>query len=156
MPQGDFERLDPTDNPVGWTWTQYGNVTTRQEPSGNHYLYIGQELKGRTLQAFARIVLDRAWKRIVVSARLRVRNLVVSLNGLTAGVITRIMDKNDKLIAYAPQLGLKQDCDWTPFSAAFDLPAGADHLNIEVSNIGADGDFSADDLSFVPETKSAW
>ena len=61
------------------------------------------------------------------------------------------MDKNDKLIAYAPKLALKQNCDWKPFSAVFDLPAGADHLNIEVSNIGTDGDFGADDISFVPE-----
>ena len=150
FPQGDFDHCDPADTPLGWQWTRYGNVSVVQEAGGNRYLHIGRELKDRTVQAFAHLPLKPDWKRMRVSARLKVKNLVRSANGLTASVIVRVEGKDNKMLGYAAKLALTQDTDWVRQEAEFVLPAGADHLDIEVSSIGTDGEFSADDIAFVP------
>lgn len=151
FPEGGFERLDPVGSPIGWDWTPYGNVSLAEEPSGNHYLRIAHELADRTVQAHARLPLDPTWKSLKVSARLKVSKLQMgSAPNLTAAVVLRFMDKANKLLSYAPSLALTKDTGWTTLTETFSVPIGADHLDIEVSNIGQGGDFGADDLVFVP------
>jgi len=154
FPEGGFEQLDPVGNPTGWTWTPYGNVSLAQEPSGNHYLCITHELADRTVQAHARLPLNPAWKTLQASARMKVSKLEMGpAPNLTAAAVLRFMDKDGKLLGYAPSLTLTKDTDWTTVTRTFDVPAGADHLDIEVSNIGKAGDFGMDDLVFVPNPK---
>ena len=84
-------------------------------------------------------------------AYLKVKGLKVGRDNHTVSVILRIRDKENKLIAYAPALSLLKDADWKTLMQTFDLPSNADHILIEVSNIGLGGDLWADDLVFVPE-----
>ncbi|MBC7526921.1 MAG: hypothetical protein H7308_05165 [Chthonomonadaceae bacterium] len=84
-------------------------------------------------------------------ARLKVKGLKVGRDNHTVSVILRIRDRENKLIAYAPALSLLKDADWKTLMQTFDLPSNADHILIEVSNIGLGGDFWADDLVFVSE-----
>ena len=149
--QGDFEASDPGGAALGWTWIPFGNVSVAQESDGNHYLRITHEQKDRTLQAFARLPLDASWKALTVSCRMKVSGLQVGpLPNLTAALVLRSMDKDDKLLKYAPSLSLSHDTGWTELHETFALPPGADHLNIEASNIGAAGDMGADDIVFRP------
>lgn len=151
FPEGSFERLDPVGDPTGWNWTPYGNVSLAHEPNGNHFLRITHELPDRTVQAHARLPLDPAWKMLTASARMKVSGLQMGpAPNLTAAVVLRFMDKDGKLLGYAPSLTLIKDTDWTTVTRTFNIPAGADHLDIEVSNIGKGGDFGTDDLTFVP------
>ena len=151
FPEGSFEQLDPVGNPTGWSWTPYGNVSLAQEPNGNHFLRITHELADRTVQAHARLPLDPAWKTLTASARMKVSGLRMGpAPNLTAAVVLRFMDKDGKLLGYAPSLTLNKDTDWITVTRTFAVPAGTDHLDIEVSNIGKGGDFGADDLIFVP------
>lgn len=154
FPEGTFDRLDPVGTPTGWNWTPYGNVSLAQEPNGNHFLRITHELADRTVQAHARLPLDPVWKTLKASARMKVSGLQMGpAPNLTAAVVLRFMDKDGKLLGYAPSLTLTKDMDWTTITRTFDVPVGTDHLDIEVSNIGKGGDFGTDELIFVPNPK---
>ncbi len=150
LPHGDFEHLDLAGAPIGWYWTPFGNVSLQADEKGNHTLHIDHKQADRALQAISRMDLNPAWKRIRVSARMRGSQIVPGASGLAAQLVTRVADASDKMLGYGPTLALKADSDWTTMTEEFDLPAGADHLNIEVGNLGTGGDLWIDDIAYVP------
>jgi hypothetical protein len=151
FPYGDMEALDPVGVLLGWEWTRFGNVSLVQEAAGNHYLRITHEQKDPTLQACACFTLNPRWKALEVSCRMKVFGLKMgNALFLTASVVLRWKDKDDKLLSYAPSLTLTHDTDWTTLHEILVVPPSAAHLDIEAANIGDAGEMGFDDVVFRP------
>jgi hypothetical protein len=152
LPNGNFEDLNG-DALLNWRMPGGDKVKLAAE-AGNHYIVITPKETPFDPRIFANLPLEATWKTMRISARLKGVSLKPGKEAWQkATIIVRIMDKDNKELGYAPAPSLDGDTDWKIVTTEFSLPTGADHLAIEVAHFGSAGEFSIDDISFVPNAK---
>ncbi len=152
LPNGSFEDVNGG-LPLNWRMPGGDKVKVVEE-AGNHYIVISQKETPFDPRIFATLPVEMTWKTMRISARLKGVGLKPGKEAWQkATILVRILDKDNKELGYAPAPSLDADTDWKTVTTEFSLPAGADHLAIEVAHFGSAGDFSIDDVSFVPDPK---
>ncbi len=151
LPNGDFETFGSRSDPVGWEMRPTNTKILLE--NGNHYLASEPVSPDELPWASTRAEIKTEWKRLRVTARMRVRRLKPGKESWqTARIGMRYEDKNGKLLGYAAAPEVHADIEWTTLSAESDIPEGTDHVVLDAGNFGDVGDVSFDDIQLQPIT----
>ena len=153
LPNGNFEKIDSSGNPIGW---KMAPPNTHIEAEGaNHYLVVEPKSNNAMVNAETFLTIDPSWAKLHISARVRGRNIKLgkeSWQGLQLGL--RFYASNGNELGYGGFTILK-DIPWTTMTSVSEIPVGAVRVQIYPASFGVAGEFSIDDIEItaVPKPK---
>jgi beta-galactosidase len=142
LPEGDFEKVDVANRPLGWTLNSPTGVTVTGDAT-NRWVQLRD---GAMLEKVVR--LDPKWKRIIISTRMKMSDYVKGPEGWQRPHIAiRFLDDADLTYGdYVPTPEVHGNTDWTMRRVAFDIPEGAKQLRLQPGLWGTKGLLEFDDI----------
>ncbi|HEX8833298.1 MAG TPA: hypothetical protein VF719_03820, partial [Abditibacteriaceae bacterium] len=142
MPEGDFEKVDATNKPVGWKLNPPAGVTSTGDAT-NRWVQLHE---GAWMEKAVK--LDPSWKKIIISTRMKMSDYVKGAEGWNRPHIAiRFLDDAGLVYGdYVPTPEVHGNTDWTMRRVAFDIPEGAKQLRLQPGLWGTKGLLEFDDI----------
>ena len=151
LPNGAFEQVSG-DLPDGWTSGQPERVKLVEE-AGNRFVRVTIDKPRQTAILSQPLVVDPAWKRLTIKARLRAKDLKLGEEGLhEPRVALFFANANGEHVGPWPAVPrLREDAaDWVEREVTVDVPDGAAKLDVQCAVFSAQGVVDFDDVTVIP------
>jgi hypothetical protein len=151
VPNGDFEGVDATRQPLTWKLTDPRRMSIVEE-NGNRFLRISNENPPVSLALPTWFQLDPAWNGLKVSVRMRANNLGPGKQPWeNARLSLELQDAaGERAGPYLTVPELKQDSDWVVKSTTLLIPDTAEFIRIQPALLMATGTVDFDDITVEP------
>ncbi len=144
--QGDFQKVAAGQVPPGWT-VGPGIAARVQEKDGKKWLAITNNTAKNWGTLRYKLPLAPDWKRLRVSAQLKVKNLKnVTEWWHTSRLDFNILDAKDQVLSYGRGLNLWKNSDWTTLHKFIVIPEGATSLSLEPGFFYSTGELLIDNI----------